>query len=98
MQELYDNGPTHRNTDPITSAIASDDIIATGARATQQRVTFDAVKKFPGSTSMELAAMGGLDRYQLARRLPELERANLVCKGPARMQDSGRPAVTWWPV
>jgi hypothetical protein len=66
------------------------------------------VRQCQGWTSAELArwqalrpnehAPDGLDRYQIARRLPELEQAGLVYRGEVR-QDSGtgRTGVVWWP-
>lgn len=39
---------------------------------------------------------GRLDRYMLNRRLPELETAGLVDRGPARPSSiTGRNAATW---
>lgn len=41
----------------------------------------------------------GLDRYMLARRLPELIKAGRVWRGPNKpCAISGRTACTWWPV
>jgi DNA-binding MarR family transcriptional regulator len=96
MQSAELNMLIARNTDPITSHIAAQQITLSGARGRQQRIALRAVIEHPGLTSRELAALCSLDRYQMARRLPELEEADLVAKGPARQcKAGGRPAVTW---
>jgi hypothetical protein len=47
-------------------------------------------------TSAELASTGGLDRYMVARRLPDLNRDGLVSRGQARRcAITGRWAITW---
>ncbi|MEM0953322.1 MAG: MarR family transcriptional regulator [Pseudomonadota bacterium] len=63
----------------------------------------DLVRKHPGQTSAELAAMTGLDRMMIARRLPEaaaLKKGPTVFKGATRKcNHSGRPnSITWWPM
>ncbi len=46
-----------------------------------------------------VAQATGLDRYMLARRLPELIKAGRVWRGPNKpCAVSGRTACTWWPV
>jgi hypothetical protein len=88
--------PIARNTDPISSHMAAREITLSGARGKQQRLALRVVIEHPGMTSRELAALCSLDRYQMARRLPELEEAGLVAKGPVRQcKAGGRPAVTW---
>lgn len=98
--------PAYRHTDPDTSRLASDQITRTGVRAAQQAQALAAVRAFPGLTSFELARRstpaGGdmiARRFVLARRLPEVEAARLVRKGPKRQCGvSGKLAVTWLPV
>lgn len=97
---LFGGGVSHtpiaRNTDPVTSHIAAQNMKLSGARGKQQRIALRAVIEHPGLTSRELAALCPLDRYQMARRLPELEEAGLVAKGPAReCRAGGRPSVVW---
>jgi len=60
------------------------------------------VETKPGWTSAELAAHTGIDRYTMARRLPEAARrfsnGTGVYRGPARAcRVSKRMAMTWWP-
>lgn len=88
-----------RSADPQTSHDAARHIVASGAQALQQNQTLDAVAGNPGLTSNELARATGLDRYMLARRLPELCDSDRVVRGDARRCSvSGRSAATWWPV
>ena len=90
--------PAARATDPHTSHEAAAQLDATGARGFQQRIAAQAVERHPGLTSMELAKKTGLDRYMLARRLPECRTASAVRMGEAReCSVSGRQAMTWWP-
>ena len=88
-----------RATDPGTSHEAARHVVSSGLQADQQAVALAAVKLAPGLTSNELASQTVLDRYMLARRLPELEEAGMVWRGPKKpCEVSGRSACTWWPV
>lgn len=90
-----------RHTDPSTSHEAARAIIATGDRAHQQHLAYAAVRAYPGRTSLELSHLSGMDRYTLARRLPELIDRGLVTQGPKRRCTAsarGLNAVTWDPV
>lgn len=88
--------PAARNSDPVTSHLAAEEITASGVRFSQQRQVAHAVRRHPGHTSQELAELTGLDRYMLARRLPECETAGRVRKGPMRnCSITGRKAHVW---
>jgi hypothetical protein len=90
--------PAARNSDPVTSKLASAEITANGTREAQQGYTVAAVRAFPGRTSQELAEAARHDRYTLARRLPECERQKLVHRGPTkRCSVTGKLALTWFP-
>lgn len=90
--------PAARRSDPITSHVAAEQITASGARGQQQAQASAAVRAFPGLTSFELAMRTNIDRYTLARRLPECVTAGTVRKGEARKCSiTGRQALTWWP-
>jgi hypothetical protein len=97
--DLFDARPKARRTDPVTSHEAAEFAEASGTIGHQQEIVEALVRKHPGNTSAELAwseDAKGLDRYAIARRLPELERLGLVRKGEARIcSESGRRAVTW---
>ena len=84
-----------RTTDPITSheAAARVDV------QTQCERVLGALKRYPGSTSKELADKGDLNRYMVARRLPDLLQQGLARKGTPRSCNIGMGrAVPWWPV
>lgn len=83
-----------RSTDPLSSVLAGDEIEASGKAAAQRGKALAAVRSNPGLTSKELSAKTGLDRYMLARRLPEL--LIEVEKGAMRICSvSKRLCVTW---
>lgn len=85
-----------RATDPLTSWESAEHITISGKAAQQRAIAVSAVNNHPGLTSFELTAHCPLDRYQLARRLPE---CGEVKKGPARTcLMTGRSAHTWLPV
>ena len=97
---LLSNVPVSRRTDFESSKRAEAEINASGVRATQQRQVLVLVQRYPGFTSREIAHKSGLDRYMVARRLPELREASLVISPKHRMRTCGigkRQAVTWWP-
>lgn len=86
----------YRNTDPVTSALAAEHINKAGLRGTQQRRAAAAVRVYPGHTSAELAYYTGIDRHQLAKRLPECEMAGAVRRGDKRQCSvSHLMAIVW---
>lgn len=95
--QLLTDTPRARETDPITSHEAGDQIKASGALGQQQRAVLAAVQRWPGLTSLELAARMQRDRWMVARRLPELSPIH-VRKGTEFRTVNGRRHCTWWPV
>jgi hypothetical protein len=88
-----------RASDPLSSHVAATEVTRSGRRALQTAEVLRLLKMHPGTTSRELAARTYLDRYVAARRLPEMIEGRLVRQGEARIcAESGRLAVTWWPV
>lgn len=87
--------PLARSTDPFSSFQAADKVQRTGTAVTQREIVLDVVRRFNGLTSNEMVEYCELDRYQIARRLPDLEKLEKVRKGP-RSPDDG--CVTWYPV
>jgi len=93
--------PIARRSDPETSKEAAREITQSGRREGQLLVVLTLVRKYPRKTSAELAAKADLqgipfDRYVLARRLPELEKAGLVTKLNSRKCSiGGREAHEW---
>ena len=95
QEDLFSNQPIARNTDPETSHEAARDITRT-KRASQQHACLDAVQRWPERTSAELADLMGIDRYIVARRLPELRDGNKVSNGAARKCGvTGKKAMVW---
>lgn len=89
--------PIARTTDPESSHEAAEEITNTGARLKQLQVVLEAVRERPGCTSLELSTRIRLDRYAVARRLPELEHAGFIRRGPIRLCSvGGRKGITWW--
>jgi len=88
-----------RNTDPDTSHEAAHDLVSSGLQAQQQARVLAAMRRHPGLTSRELAANAGIDRYVVARRLPELLDAGLAVHGAPRVCSiSQKRCQTWLPV
>lgn len=80
--------------DPQTSRRAAVRLVESGAHAAQSRIVLAALKAHPGLTSKQLAEQANLDRYTVARRLPDLRKAGLV-----RCEDAkpGGKGVRWFP-
>ena len=78
----------HRD-DPGTSLEAAAALVQGGGLSCQLEVVLDALRRYPGSTSAELAERAGLDRPLVARRLPALARSG---SGGAGRSLGGRPA------
>ena len=95
------NTPLARNTDPITSDIAAEKLVASGQHNIQKTQVYAALKQYKlakdrNPTSAELAQFSGLDRYMVARRLPDLQKNGLVRKVDRRVCSvTTNPAVTW---
>ncbi len=87
-----------RNTDPITSHMADEEITTSGQRAAQMMQAVQAVKDYPGHTSAELAKATGMDRSMLARRLPDARSLNFVKNGDTfrKCDVTGRKSITWY--
>ena len=98
--DLFDVDQTTiaRATDPITSHLAATEITRSGARRAQADAVLTLVRNHPGKTSAELADLGNVDRYMVARRLPEMRGATLTQGEPRVCGISQRQAVTWWPI
>ena len=86
-----------RNTDPITSHMAAAAVVHSDQIAAQRIQMYELVSEYQGRTSMELAELCEFDRYQLARRLPELrEKGRVESRGMRKCRITGREAMTWW--
>jgi len=93
-----------RNSDPASSHLAAADLRQSGRHLQQKRWTLALLTAHNGATCRQLATIAAgtadmagnsLAMHTLGRRLPDLEKAGLVVKGP--LSHAGpRPAVTWW--
>ncbi len=76
---LLDEKPLARKTDHHSSHAAADRMQRTGKLEEQRAQVLALVKKHPYRTSKELGDLSEeLDRYAIARRLPELEAVGKV--------------------
>ena len=91
--------PRAHYNDPSTSFQAAERARKSGMIGRQAMRVFCAVQRHPGATSRELAStIDALDRWAVARRLPELVRMGIVKQGEKRKcAIAGTMAVTWWP-
>ena len=93
---LFEGSPAARKSDPNSSHIAADLVHSkTQIAKSQRQEVLRALKKFPGSTSKQLAHLAGLDRHMLGRRLPELEiEGDARCTG---RHPEAKHELIWWP-
>lgn len=98
QMSMFSSTPASRSTDPESSHEAESEITRSGARASQQHKVLAMVRKWPGRTSRELAALANLDRYMIARRLPELTPIKVRRGEMKQCTIAQKKAVTWWPV
>jgi DNA-binding MarR family transcriptional regulator len=84
------DAPRARTTDPLASHAAADAAEASGLIGRQCAAVLELVRRTPGLTSAELSARHRMDRYVIARRLPDLERRGLV-----KRYEYGARAVRW---
>jgi len=83
-----------RKTDPLSSRAAA--CRAAQFHGAQCAAVLKALRLQPGSTSRELAQRMCMDRYMVARRLPDLRKKGAVKQGPQRVCEvAGHRAVTW---
>jgi len=93
---LFD-APLSRNKDCITSFLAAEKLLRSGKLRGQRKAVLRALRLNDGSTSAEISAKIGSDRYVASRRLPELEKAGLCARGQIRLCKVTRSScLTWW--
>lgn len=106
--DLFDSAPAPAQYDdmpaapePVARARASDpassheaaERMNRGVANVQRQQVIDAVWKWPGRTSKELAKLDGeLDRHEFGRRLPEAEDA-----GDVHLVAEGKAELRWFP-
>lgn len=85
-----------KSNDPWTSHEAGDDVVEAGVTLKHFGEILKAMAADEPRTSAEIARVCTLDRWQVARRLPEMERRDLVQRGPARLcRVCSRQSITW---
>mgnify|MGYP001201477111 FL=1 len=85
-----------RRTDPVTSHEAATELVDSGGAAKQRTKTLNALRTLGPCTSAELAQSAHMDRYVIARRLPDLARIGLASRGQRRKcRVTGRTAIVW---
>ena len=90
-----------RNSDPVSSHEAADDIVSSGKLAQQKAVVLNALQMYQRThgpaTSAELAKHYEMDRYMVAKRLPDLEKQELVqkCAEMKKCPVGGKRATAW---
>lgn len=85
-----------RSTDPQTSHEAAEKLVSSGALTKQMTLVLDVLRKHGPCTSAELAERSGLDRYVVARRLPDLQKRQRATKVTARVCSVGGNKATVW--
>ena len=94
---LHADIPRARRSDPSTSHAAAERMIRTGTAKAHQHKILIAVRQYPGSTYVELAAITGLERHAVGRRLAEIETGGYIRRGHP-VTRGGRPMLAWYPV
>jgi hypothetical protein len=91
-----------RNSDPITSHMAADDVTLSGKRQSHIRILSEIVANNPGMTSAEIAFMVSdkypdLNRHEVARRLADGKGTTLRQGVSRKCRRANRMCITWWP-
>jgi len=86
---------THaRTTDPFTSHEAAEQALSLSDR--HRWIILAALKEYGAMSKDEIANVTDLNGIQIARRLPDLEKANLARPtGETRTSESGRQERVW---
>lgn len=82
------SAPLAKSMDPQTSHIAADRLRKSGKIAPQVQFVADTIIRFcgpDGKTTSEIAALSGVDRSLLAKRVSLAETAKLVVRGKKRV-------------
>jgi hypothetical protein len=80
-----------RRSDPPSSKQAARKMVESGTVASHEAIILNLVKQYPGRTTKQLASLGPLDRFMIARRMKKMEEKKLV-----RRTQEGRQECRWW--
>lgn len=91
---MFDPIPLARSSDPDTSHQAAARVHEFGDK--HHGIIAVCLRQHGSLTADQIAALTRLDKYQVCRRLPEMERAGMVePTGETRTTTSGRQARCW---
>ena len=95
LRTPQDTAPRRSSSPPCTSRETFREMAGTIANQKLELLTWMQSQTTP-LTSAEIAALSGLDRHGVARRLSELERDGNIRRRATRLCEVGhRPAITW---
>lgn len=90
--------PASRASDPESSYAAEDRVTRSGKRYEQQLQIAAAVARTPGMTGAQIAAVTGIDYYDVMRRISEVCTAKQAMEGPIVLCEIRRTMCrTWYP-
>jgi hypothetical protein len=97
VARIPNRAPLARSSDARTSHIAAENFTRSGRRGAQKRALLSWLRgRTTAMTSAEIAVAAEMDRYAVARRLPDLERDGLVERCAIRQCTAmGTLAITW---
>jgi hypothetical protein len=91
------NAPLAATADPVSSKLAAAEITANGMRQSRKAAVLAFLREQSAPlTSFELARAADMDRYAVARALPDLRHDRLVDQDEMRTcRVTGRQSFTW---
>ena len=88
--------PLARASDPSTSRLAGRQLTLSGVRMSQKKKVLEGLRRFPKTTSAELAELCQFNRYMVARRLLDLKCDGMVkVAGKRTCRVTESEASTW---
>ncbi len=82
--------------DPDSSTEAERILNSTGRRDSNLRRVTAALRDHSGMTSVELVPFAQLDKYEIRRRLHELDVLRVARTGPTVIRNGHTRQQTWW--
>jgi DNA-binding MarR family transcriptional regulator len=83
-----------RSSDPISSHVAGNE--AAAFKAAHYTEIIKLLEQYPNQTAQEIATHSDLDRYQIGRRLKELETRGQIQRVAIRTCSVGNRIATTW--